>query len=323
MQQLLLRALVARFWEKPYRQKLVRWGTATARSLHAAAFRRAGFRRPARRNGRRPATRSTRPGSLRTSNSAFRCWAVSRIAACTLELRQAIEPWHVLGEEPGPGGTARYVDSSLERVQVKVQGLTDPRHVVTCNGLRVPLHPTGTNRRVRGRRALSGLAAAELPASDDRRPHAAGVRRLRHVDRAVDRRLQYHVAHPGGRSYETFPVNAAEAETRRQSRFFPFGHHPGSGMLRRLAVHPECPLTLDLRHVPVAVPSAPVVPVAETARQTMSSIVESPAILKVAVGDRHSLSSCDPRRGRVTTACTRLSEVPADRSEIDGAVNHD
>jgi hypothetical protein len=90
-------------------------------------------------------------------------------------------------------------------------------------------------------------------------------------------------------SYETFPVNAAEAETRRNSRFFPFGHTPGVWSVPPLAVRGEAPLTLDLRLFPVAVPSAPLVPVAATARQTMSSAAEAPAILSVPVGDRHTV----------------------------------
>jgi hypothetical protein len=94
--------------------------------------------------------------------------------------------------------------------------------------------------------------------------------------------------HPGGRSYETFPVNAAEAETRRNSRFFPFGHTPGLWSVPPVAVQPEAPLTLDLRLVPAVVPTAPVVPVTAPVGESVSPAVEGPAILEVPVGERQS-----------------------------------
>ncbi len=89
-----------------------------------------------------------------------------------IELRQALEPWHVLGEEPGGGGTARYVDSSVERLQIKISGMTGERYIVTCNGRRVPLQPTSRGRSLYRGGALSGLAAAVLSASHHRRPCA-------------------------------------------------------------------------------------------------------------------------------------------------------
>ncbi len=91
-----------------------------------------------------PVTRSSTNGSRSQFEFRFPFYGEATYAGVRLELRSAIEPWNVLGEEPGPGGTARYVDSSVERLQVKVSGMTDTRHVVSCNGRRVPLHPTGT-----------------------------------------------------------------------------------------------------------------------------------------------------------------------------------
>ena len=106
-------------------------------------------------------SRSRRNGSRRISNSASRNTAISRVKGIEFELRHALEPWHVMGEEGAAGGTVRYVDSSVERVQVKVRGMAPDRYVLTCNGVPVPLQTTGTNRRIRRRRALSRLAAAD------------------------------------------------------------------------------------------------------------------------------------------------------------------
>ena len=60
-----------------------------------------------------------------------------------LELRATIEPWNVLGEEMTASGAARYVDSSLERIQVKVSHFNNDRYVLTCNGVKVNLIKTG------------------------------------------------------------------------------------------------------------------------------------------------------------------------------------
>ena len=117
-------------------------GDVAGRSLHAAALPVAGLRRRASPIcARAGLPGATQPGSPRTTSSASRCYGQVDVRGLELELRQALEPWHVMGEEPGAGGTARYVDSSVERVQVTVRGATDGRHVVTCNGRRVPLHP--------------------------------------------------------------------------------------------------------------------------------------------------------------------------------------
>jgi uncharacterized protein (DUF2126 family) len=169
-----------------------------------------------------------------------------------IELRQAIEPWYVLGEEQGAGGTARYVDSSVERLQVHVRGLVGERRTVTCNGRRLPLQPTGTAGEfvcgVRYRawqppHCLHPTIPVHAPLVFDLMDLSAGG--------ALGGRslggCTYHVAHPGGRHYDTFAVNSNEAEARRRARFFEFGHTPGFVEIKQLELNPEFPSTLDMR----------------------------------------------------------------------------
>ncbi len=165
-----------------------------------------------------------------------------------VELRQALEPWHVIGEEQAAGGTARYVDSSVERLQVKVTGMTGSRHVIVVQRPAGAAASDGTTGRVRGRRPISGVAAAELPASDDPRACAAwfSTSWIPGIERSLGGCV-YHVAHPGGRSFETFPVNSYEAESRRLARFFGIGHTPGALHVPTEDRNPDFPLTLDLR----------------------------------------------------------------------------
>jgi uncharacterized protein (DUF2126 family) len=180
-----------------------------------------------------------------------------QVAGAAIELRAAIEPWPVLGEEVGRTSTARYVDSSTERIQVLVSGLTEGRHVVTCNGHPVPLH-----RTERAETFVAGVRYKAWKPPTSLHPtigvHAPLVIDL--IDRWNGRSLggcTYHVSHPGGRSYHRLPVNANEAEARRASRFDANGHTPGRVDVAAIdragnnsTVDREYPRTLDLRRVP-------------------------------------------------------------------------
>ncbi len=245
-QQLLVRALVCRFWEQPYLEPLVDWGTTLHDRFFLPHFLQADFCtviEELKRAGFPFEERWFAP------HFEFRCPKIGEFTLDNIqvELRTALEPWYVLGEEPGGGGTVRYVDSSVERLQVKVRGLTGNRHLITCHGRQVPLHPTGTEGEyVAGVRYRAWQPPSCLhPTIGVHTPLVFDL-----LDTWLERSLggcTYHVAHPGGRNYTTFPVNAYEAESRRTNRFFKMGYTPGRFQLPAPESNRDFPLTLDLR----------------------------------------------------------------------------
>jgi len=246
LQSLLLRALVARFWVKPYEGKLIHWGTElhdrwmlphfVAQDMADVVEDLQDFGYAFKKHWFDPFVEFRFP---RYGTVAYQ--------GVELELRQAIEPWNVLGEEMSGGGTARYVDSSVERMQIRVRGLTDSRHTVMCNGRALPLQPTGTaGEYVAGIRfrawapwsALHPTIGVQAPLVFD----LVDTWRSRSVGGCT-----YHVAHPGGRNYNTFPVNANEAEARRFARFWCHGHTAGTVEIKEEVRNRNFPFTLDLR----------------------------------------------------------------------------
>jgi uncharacterized protein (DUF2126 family)/transglutaminase-like putative cysteine protease len=271
VQMLLLRALIARFWHTPYAKPLVRWGTELHDRFMLPHYVWADLREVVQELNEcgYPFQPEWFAPFL---EFRFPHYGAVSIQDIQLELRMALEPWHVLGEEVTNVGTARFVDSSVERVQVKLHGLTPGRYIVVCNGRRVPLHNTATHGEyVAGIRYRAWQPPSALhPNIGVHSPLVFDV-----IDGWNGRAIggcTYHVGHPGGRHYDVFPINAYEAESRRISRFwgyghtpdvlqpppdftplgrfFPAGHAPGPMAPPLEEANPEYPYTLDLRRAP-------------------------------------------------------------------------
>jgi uncharacterized protein (DUF2126 family)/transglutaminase-like putative cysteine protease len=248
VQQLLLRSFVARFWREPYAPKrLTRWGTQLHDRFLLPHFIREDFSDVIEEQKRVGFDMSI---EWFAPHFEFRFPKLGDVVVrgALLELRQALEPWHVMGEEGTPGGTVRYVDSSLERVEVKVSGLAPERYVVTCNGHAIAMRPTGVEGHfVAGVRYRAWQPWSALhPTIGVHSPLTFDI-----VDTWMKRSeggCRYHVVHPGGRSHESFPVNAFEAESRRLARFSRIGHTPGEMNIEPATPSEEFPFTLDLRN---------------------------------------------------------------------------
>ncbi|MFV9614315.1 MAG: DUF2126 domain-containing protein [Gammaproteobacteria bacterium] len=246
VQVLLLRSLIAKFWKQPYRKKPVYWGT----ELHDR-FMLPHYVWQDIRDVVCDLQSTGYPLKLEWL-SPFQEFRFPHIGDIThqdihLEIRTAMEPWHVLGEEVTALGTSRFVDSAVERVQVKVTGVTDDRYVVACNGRRVPLRPTGRRSefvgavRFKAWQPPSGLhpmmgvhTPLVFDILDTWNEHSIGG-------------CTYYSGHPGGRHEETFPVNANEAESRRIARFRDTGFTSGKFEVPVEETSRDYPYTLDLR----------------------------------------------------------------------------
>jgi uncharacterized protein (DUF2126 family) len=246
--QLLIRALLASFWEQPYQQPLAHWGTQVHDRFLLPYFVDQDFQDVLGELSRRGIALD--PAWFKP-HFEFRFPMLGSVVkdTTTLELRAALEPWPVLGEESSGGGQSRYVDSSNERLQVRLFGVAPERHLVSVNGVEMPLHATGTRGEY-----VCGVRYRAWQAPSSLHP-TIGVHGPLHFDlydRWNERSIAgatYHVVHAGGRASLDRPVNAAAAEGRRIARFNAFGHTQGKFRPQAASVNPHFPMTLDLRWI--------------------------------------------------------------------------
>jgi uncharacterized protein (DUF2126 family) len=250
LQMLLLRALVASFWRNPCRAGLIEWGGQLHDRFMLPHYLEADFREVLV-DLKRAGFDFAPEWFSAFFEFRFPRLGVVQIGACELELRQGIEPWPVLGEEMSAVGTARYVDSSVERLQVRVREFRPDRQVLLCNGRPVPLAATGQSGLF-----VAGVRFRAWDPSSARHPTLGVDAPLRFDLYDIDHERSlggcvYHVSHPGGRSHDSRPVNALEAEARRRARFSAIGHSAGHLKYRPEQANLRSPQTLDLRRQPV------------------------------------------------------------------------
>jgi len=252
IQLLLIRSLIARFWKNPYQHKLIRWGTELHDKYLMEHFVREDMQSVVddlNENG----FPFQMPWLEPFFEFRFPFYGKIDVGSIRLELSMAIEPWNVLGEEMSSAGTARFVDSSVEKIQVKLTGFHEDRYALTCNGTRVPLRNTGT----KGQYVAGIKYKAWAPPSALHPTIGVDVPLVFYIVYTLTSRsvggCTYYVSHPGGRSYETFPVNSYEAESRRISRFWSNGHtqdtiteNPAYSAVARYILPNETPLVYDL-----------------------------------------------------------------------------
>lgn len=257
IQLLLIRTLIAKFWKEPYKHKLVRWGTELHDKFLLGHYVHEDLKQVVA-----DLNRSGYPFQMSWLEPFFEFrfpfYGKVELEGIQMELSMAIEPWNVLGEEMGSSGTSRFVDSSAEKIQVKVTGFTEERYMITCNGVRVPLRSTGTKGEfVSGIKykawsppsALHPTVGVDVPLVFDI------------VDTWNGRAIggcTYHVSHPGGRAYDAYPINSYEAEGRRISRFWDNGHtqevfrpQPYYNRVERYIAPHEAPVYFDAPKVDI------------------------------------------------------------------------
>jgi uncharacterized protein (DUF2126 family)/transglutaminase-like putative cysteine protease len=249
VQNLLLRACITHFWKQPYTRKLIRWGTRLHDEFMLPHYLEEDFM---------DMLSTLQSGGFKLQMDWFKPFFAFRFPECgsvqigdiSVTVRTALEPWPVMGEEPSGGGVSRSVDATVERLEVKAKGLDPDRHIITCNGRRLPLSAVRENGvMVAGVRFKAWAQPSSLHPQMKPQPHLVFDVIDVHHGRSLGG-WTYHVSHPGGRSHDTFPVNENEAEGRRLARFESIGHTPGKVKVAPSSANPEFPHTLDLRFNP-------------------------------------------------------------------------